>query len=406
VKHSTSTSRCAATRGMHRDATSATRAEATRYTRRDVARAWIDRPPHASRALVAATVGRMRIVIVLAIVALSGIAQAHKPSDAHLALSADGQTLTGRLDIAVRDLDAALQIDDGDGDITWGELQLAAPRIAAYVRDRLAIAGDGAGCTLAFGDAALVELSDGAYWALPVTATCAHRPAALDVTYKLLFDLDAQHRGLVHVAGQTLIVRDATPVHATLGESTSVTSFVREGIWHIWMGLDHILFLLCLVLPAVWKRDSMRDVSKEVFEIVTAFTLAHSITLVISAVGLVRLPTRFVETAIALSVVAAALNNVFRTVDARWAVAFALGLLHGFGFSSVLIDLGLPSHELIGALLGFNAGVELGQAALVLVVLPVLFVIRKTLAYQALLWAGSSTVALVAAVWTYQRFVI
>jgi hypothetical protein len=181
-------------------------------------------------------------------------------------------------------------------------------------------------------------------------------------------------------------------------------------MWHIWIGIDHILFLVCLILPAVWttkRRDkSLRDVAVEVFEIVTAFTLAHSITLIISAVGLFTLPSRYVETAIALSVVAAALNNVVRVVDARWAVAFALGLLHGFGFSSVLIDLGLPSRELIGALLGFNAGVELGQAAIVIVLLPVLYVIRKTLVYRALLFAGSGAVAVIASIWTYQRFVI
>jgi len=348
----------------------------------------------------------------LIVMALAGPAWAHKPSDAHLALAVDGDRVTGRLDIAIRDLDAAVGLDaDGDGAITWGELQAAAPRIAMYVQDRVALAGDAdLACPLALGDGALVDLSDGAYWALPVSARCASAPHELAVAYRLLFDIDAQHRGLVHVAGQTLIVRDATPVHAALGAATSIGSFVREGIWHIWMGLDHILFLTCLILPAVFQRrgkwaaaDSLRDVTREVFEIVTAFTLAHSITLVISAIGLVQLPSRFVETAIALSVVAAAVNNLTRSVDARWAVAFALGLLHGFGFSAVLIDLGLPSRELIGALLGFNLGVELGQAAIVLVLLPMLYVIRRTLAYQTLLWAGSGTVALVAAIWSYQR---
>ncbi|MBV8757751.1 MAG: HupE/UreJ family protein [Deltaproteobacteria bacterium] len=341
----------------------------------------------------------------LILLALCATAWAHKPSDAHLRLDVHGDRITGRLDIAVRDLEGALAIDDGNGDITWGELEQAAPRIATYVQQRLALAADGAPCPLELGRAQLADLSDGAYWALPVSAACTHAPHDLAVTYALLFDLDAQHRGLVHVDGQTVIVRDGAPVHISLGEGTSVTSFVREGVWHIWMGIDHILFLVCLILPAVWKRDSLRDAAKETFEIVTAFTLAHSITLVISAVGLFRLPSRYVETAIALSVVAAALNNVVRAVDARWAVAFALGLLHGFGFSSVLIDLGLPSHELIGALLGFNAGVELGQAAIVITLLPLLYLMRRTLAYQALLWAGSSTVALIATVWSYQRWV-
>ncbi len=343
-------------------------------------------------------------------------ALAHKPSDAHLQLAVDGNRLTGRLDIALRDLDGALGLDgNGDGAITWAELTTAAPRIATYVEDRLQLAADGTSCSLTLGTAALVDLSDGAYWALPVTATCAAAPHELAITYRLLFDLDAQHRGLVHLEAngstQTVIVRSAEPVTATIGAATSFSSFVKEGVWHIWMGLDHILFLTCLILPAVFQRrtqrwqaaDSLRDVAVEVFEIVTAFTLAHSITLVISAVGLVRLPSRFVETAIALSVVAAAANNLLRAIDARWAVAFALGLLHGFGFSSVLIDLGLPSRELIGALLGFNVGVEIGQAAIVLVLLPTLFLIRRSLAYQAVLWAGSATVAVVALIWSYQR---
>ncbi|MBL0214118.1 MAG: HupE/UreJ family protein [Myxococcales bacterium] len=340
-------------------------------------------------------------------------AWAHKPSDAHVRLAVTGGTLTGRIDVAVRDLDAALALDDdGDGEITWRELSAAAPRIQTYVAERLAFAADGMSCTLSLEAPGVAELSDGAYWAVPLTVGCPHHPAVLAITYRLLFDVDAQHRGLVHLEGQTLIVRNGDPVRAALDGETSFGSFVKEGVWHIWMGLDHCLFLLCLILPAVFQRPgarwqaatSLRAVSREVFEIVTAFTLAHSITLVISAVGLLQMPSRIVETAIALSVVAAAANNLVRVVDARWAVAFALGLLHGFGFSSVLIDLGLPSHELIGALLGFNLGVEIGQAAIVIALLPLLYMIRRTLAYQALLWGGSSVAAVIAAFWSYQRW--
>jgi hypothetical protein len=344
-------------------------------------------------------VTRLAIAIVAS---LSATAWAHKPSDAHLRLDVDGSRVTGQLDVAVRDLDAALQIDDGDGAITWAELTAAAPRISAYVADRLTIAG----CTLTLGDGALADLSDGAYYRLPLDASCPDSPGELSIGYRLLFDVDAQHRGLIHVSGQTLVVRDGSPVTAELGGTTRVRSFVREGVGHIWTGLDHILFLLCLILPAAYPRKPdrpLRTVAIEVLEIVTAFTLAHSITLVISAIGLVRLPSRITETAIALSVVVAALNNLVRAVDARWAVAFALGLLHGFGFSNGLIDLGLPSRELVSALLGFNVGVELGQAAIVVALVPALYWMRRTLAYQALLYAGSATVALVALFWSYQR---
>ncbi|HEX7837250.1 MAG TPA: HupE/UreJ family protein [Kofleriaceae bacterium] len=360
---------------------------------------------------------RTPITVFIACTSISWLAAApawaHKPSDAHLRLSASGDQITGRLDIAVRDLDGALGLDaDGNGEITWAELSGAAPRITDYIEHRLTLGEAGAPCPLHLGQAALAELSDGAYWAVPVSATCAHPPRGIDVGYALLFDIDSMHRGLLHVAGQTTILRDARPVEIALDQPTSVLAFVEDGVWHIWMGIDHILFLSCLILPAVFQRktqrwaaaDSLRDVCKEVFEIVTAFTLAHSITLVISAIGLVALPSRIVETAIALSVVAAALNNLLRTVDARWAVAVALGLLHGFGFSSVLIDLGLPSHELAFALLGFNAGVELGQAAIVIALVPALYWIRRTLAYQALLWAGSGAVAIIASLWSYQRW--
>ncbi|HWO21152.1 MAG TPA: HupE/UreJ family protein, partial [Kofleriaceae bacterium] len=244
--------------------------------------------------------------------ASAGTALAHKPSDAHLRLAIDGARLDGRLDVAVRDLDAALTLDaDGDGDVTWGELTAAAPRITAYLTGRLALAAGGAPCELSLGIAALVDLSDGAYWAQPITARCAAAPdGAVTVTYGLLFDVDAQHRGLVHVAGSTEIIRDAAPVRIALASGASFAAFVKEGIWHIWIGLDHVLFLLCLLFPAVFPRiggraqpaESLRGVAGEVLEIVTAFTLAHSITLVISAAGLVQLPSRVVETAIAISV--------------------------------------------------------------------------------------------------------
>jgi len=359
-------------------------------------------------------IARALVLAVLGLAALGGAAHAHKPSDAHLRLATSGARLDGRLDVAVRDLDGALDLDgDNDGEITWGELTAAAPRITAYVRDRLAIAADGQACELELGAAALTDLSDGAYWAQPVTARCPAAPAeAVTVSYGLLFDIDAQHRGLVHVAGSTEIIRDGRPVRIAVGGGASFGAFVKEGIWHIWLGFDHVLFLLCLLLPAVFPRiggrpqpaESLRGVVTEVLEIVTAFTLAHSITLVISAAGLLSLPSRFVETAIAISVVAAALNNLARAVDARWAVAFALGLLHGFGFSSVLIDLGLPGDQLITSLLGFNVGVEIGQLAIVVALLPALYGIRRTFAYRALLLGGSSIAAVIATMWTFERW--
>ncbi len=352
------------------------------------------------------------LVAVTVFVASASSAFAHKPSDSHLRLAIETERLEGSLDVAIRDLDAALTIDgDGNGAITWGELEDATTAVNTYVTDRLALTRASTPCPLHFSEASLVEHSDGPYWSMPFVSDCDGQGTSVAITYKLLFDTDALHRALVRVDGahaQTLIIRDAAPVTIQLDADTSIEDFITEGIWHIWHGLDHLLFLVCLILPAVYTRRgqpprTFKNVALSVLQVVTAFTVAHSLTLAVSTLDLVRLPSRAVETAIAASVVAAALNNLVRVVDARWAVAFALGLLHGFGFSSVLVDLGLPSRELVGALFGFNLGVELGQLAFVAVLLPALYLIRGTIAYRVVLWGGSAAIAVLASIWTVQR---
>lgn len=356
----------------------------------------------------------MRGVLVVIALGLWPIhASAHAPSDAHLRLSFADDRIDGRLDIAVSDLDTALVIDaDGDGAVTWGELQAASPRIDRYITERLRFGTEGRTCDVATGIPALAERSAGPHWSVPLSGRCDASIARITITYSLLFDADILHRALVRVelpSQRLLVIRNADPVELTVGLQTSALDFIVEGIWHIWHGLDHILFLTCLLLPVVYtprgtQPRSLRDIGISVLQIVTAFTVSHSLTLALSAFDVVRLPTRLVETGIALSVVVVAVNNLLRTVDARWGIAFALGLLHGFGFSGVLVDLGLPTHELVLALFGFNAGVELGQLAFVLVLLPLLYVIRNTFAYRALLWSGSVAIALLATFWTYQRW--
>jgi hypothetical protein len=138
---------------------------------------------------------------------------------------------------------------------------------------------------------------------------------------------------------------------------------------------------------------------------VTSFTAAHSITLSLAALGLVSLPSRLVESAIALSVVLAAANNIWPVVaHKRWLVAFGFGLIHGFGFASVLAELGLPADALVLSLLGFNAGVEIGQMAIVAVFLPLAFLLRRTRFYlRGVFLVGSWLIMLVALVWLAER---
>jgi hypothetical protein len=174
-----------------------------------------------------------------------------------------------------------------------------------------------------------------------------------------------------------------------------------------------VLFLLSLLLPAAlvtgargWEPAArFAPVFWEVFKVVTAFTVAHSITLSLAALAVIQLPSRIVESAIALSVLLAALNNLRPLVlGRRWIVAFAFGLVHGFGFASVLADLGLPQDALLIALVGFNLGVEAGQLAIVAVFLPAAFLLRRTWLYRRMVFiGGSALIALVASVWLLER---
>ena len=352
-------------------------------------------------------------------------ALAHKASDSYLTLEARDTHLTGRWDIALRDADLALDLDaDGDGAITWGELRDRERDLAAWALARLTVRAGGERCTLALARLATDTHSDGAYAVLELDGDCSIAATALTVDYRLLFDLDPQHRGLVRAVApsfETSVVLSADARIATIAATGSALAqfgaYLREGVLHIGGGVDHVLFLVSLLLPAVLVRrriggrkawapvDGFGSAFVDVAKIVTAFTLAHSITLTLAALDLVVLPSRFVETAIALSVVLAALNNLFPVVHhGRWIAAFAFGLVHGFGFAGALADLGLPREGLALSLAAFNLGVEAGQLAIVVLFLPAAFALRATLAYRRYaLGAGSLAIVAVAAVWFAER---
>jgi len=174
-------------------------------------------------------------------------------------------------------------------------------------------------------------------------------------------------------------------------------SFFRLGVEHILTGYDHLLFLAALLLRGgrFWS----------LLKIVTAFTIAHSVTLALAVLGVVAVPERLVESAIALSIVWVALENLARAKapSRRWLVSFAFGLVHGFGFASALRPLSLPAARLAWALFGFNLGVEAGQAMVVLLLLPVLVWMHGKPWEHGAVRAASLAVAAVGLTWFVQR---
>ena len=347
----------------------------------------------------------MRILLFLLSLAF-GLAHAHKPSDSYLTLEAAGGGMRGQWDIALRDLEHAIGLDaDGDGAITWGEVRRRQTEIQSYAFARLALSAGADRCPIEPGALLFDQHTDGGYAVLKFTAPCA----ANEVRYALFFDLDPTHRGLLKAAAGSAVLSPERP-NAQLGENDrpgwrAFLDYGIEGVWHIWIGFDHVLFLVSLLLPAVLAATRFRPALWEVVKVVTAFTVAHSVTLALAALSVVELPSRLVESVIAASVVLAGLNNVWPVVRrGRWLIAFVFGLVHGFGFASVLADLGLPREHLLVALLGFNVGVEAGQLAIVALFLPLAYAMRDTWAYRrAVVVGGSAAIALIAAVWMIER---
>ena len=253
----------------------------------------------------------------------------------------------------------------------------------------------------------------------------------LTLDYRLFENVDPSHRVLISVRGSpprivspgtTVDVASVADTAGSAAESTadgpsSFSGFLSSGIAHIAGGFDHVLFLLCLLLPAVLQRRSASTASQwvardnvqgallAVIWIATAFTVAHSITLALATFGVIRIPARVIEPLIALTIVATALNNVWPIVTRRLAaVAFGFGLIHGFGFAEVLAPLSLPRPELAWALLGFNLGVEIGQIAIVAGAFVVLATLRRWSGYPRwILQLGSIVIAGIATLWFIER---
>ena len=364
----------------------------------------------------------MRILLVIACLLFSLPAWAHKPSDSYLSLTIQNDRIEGQWDINLRDLADAIGLDsDGDGQLTWGEVRTKHDEIRSYALSRLALSADQQACTTEALEQLIDHHTDGAYSVLRFRSDCNGPIERLVVDYRLLFDIDAQHKGLLRLTqgghiSTAIFSRESPAQEFSVAERSlwnESRQFIHEGIWHIWLGFDHVLFLLALLLPAVLIRVDDRwqaagnfsSVCWNVVSIVTAFTVAHSLTLSLAALDIVQLPSRLVEATIAASVVLAGLGNLYPTMmSRRWMIAFGFGLIHGFGFAAVLTDLGLPHDSLLLSLVSFNVGVEIGQLAIVAAFLPLTYLIRRSWSYPRLvLTGGSLAVIVIALVWFTER---
>ena len=363
---------------------------------------------------------------------IAPLAHAHSSSNSYLTLSTSGPALTLRADVHMRDLDLIFDLDaNRDGQVTWGEAQARSLELNDWLGQGIVLTAAGQKCTLGRADIQASEHADGTYlsalWVVNcpgVSSAAETAEARLALRYDLIFAQDSLHRGLLKVdfgdeQSSALLSPERPEAQISRADSSPLKVFGRyilEGVWHIWIGIDHIVFLLSLLVLAPlqpsrqrvvhWQAAMQaRPVVLDVLAVVTAFTVAHSITLGLTITGWLTPPADLVEPAIAISVVLAALNNLLGfSALKRWRLAFVFGLVHGFGFASVLLDLGLPASALLAALGGFNMGVELGQLAIVVVFLPLAWGLRHTRLYRwAVVAGGSAAIVVLGVFWTLER---
>ncbi len=359
-------------------------------------------------------------------------ARCHKLGQSLVYLQVYEDAIEGRFEINFLDLDKIIKFSDGvlEEKTTLKNLNNRYPDIKNYLTERVNFSQNGVRIpfrltgydTYAFKTTHFITIDF-------VMDHSGQRPDVLDIYYDVGFKELSGHTGLILIeynwntatfAEESNIVltfdRAGMTQSLDLTESSTMTGFlavVRLGIWHIWIGLDHILFLIALILPSVVVRGEkgwepvtkFRPALIYVVKIVTLFTVAHSITLSVAALGVIQLPSRLVESVIAASIAVAAVDIIYPVFNKRiWFVVFGFGLFHGFGFASVLGDLGVLREYMILSLFGFNLGVEVGQVAIICVVFPFLYLLRTSKFYRkGVLKPFAVALILVAGLWFFER---
>jgi HupE / UreJ protein len=320
---------------------------------------------------------------------------AHDTTRSYLTLNRDGASVTAKLSMAFRDAEVAVWMDENlDGNITWAEATARMPEVSAYAVSGVQLAAGGP-CEMTAGPAAVSQNGGIDYLDLAFAADCPDAAAPLDVRSRLFAEIDPDHRmflsAITDGRTNTTVLSAASPTARISGDTGGVfgtfAAYVRAGIEHLAGGADHLIFLIVLMLPAVTGATGPRRAATAVVTAITGFTLAHALTLTAATLQILRPPSVVIEVLVAMSIVLTAADNIRPFLPGpRAAVAAAFGLIHGFGFATVLGGLNLTGGTLAIALLGFNIGIEAAQIAVVLAVMPALYMLRGG---RWLLWGGS-----------------
>ncbi|MBL4826772.1 MAG: HupE/UreJ family protein [Spongiibacteraceae bacterium] len=308
-----------------------------------------------------------------------------------VALTLDNDTPTTlSTELDVLDLALAVGLDNNaDGKIQWHEYEYHRNDIFQYINTAVTLSVQGKACTMTpTPSASGVRKGSTTVIVTEFSLSCPITSDTLVINQQLLTNIDPSARVLLSLSGSgadsSMVLEPGETriniVHTQL--IPSISTFIRQGFHHLIIGYDHMAFLLLLLLP-VAREGNFRQRFLAITGIVTTFTLAHSVTLSLSTTGLLTLPTKPVEVIIAASIVFTGLVNLLKPQHRMgWLLAYAFGLVHGFGFASALSELQITQSLRVLNLAAFNIGVELGQLAVIAVILPVIAVLGSKVHYS------------------------
>ncbi|MBI2895766.1 MAG: HupE/UreJ family protein [Deltaproteobacteria bacterium] len=355
--------------------------------------------------------------LVLAVALTAGaasVAEAHTATRSSIVASRDGREVTLRVEATHREIGDALGLDRGDTEASAAQIDADRKRVYRMLARAVRVGAGGERCAPSDGGLGHATRAQDYTAIQTIVYRCARR-GRLEITYGWYFDRDPLHQAFVRMEGGrggTFILAADRRRHALDLEPSiadNVVEFGRSGIEHIFTGYDHLMFLVALILMAGLKvgESGVRPGLGYAARVITGFTLGHSVTLVLAAVGIVHPNTRMIESGIAASIVYVAVENLLVARARPRALLTALfGLIHGFGFAGVLAEEGLPRKGLVLSLVSFNVGIELGQLAIVLALaLPLAFVAGQAWFRARLLVPGSVGIAVFGTVWLAERVI-
>lgn len=379
---------------------------------------------------VARSPGRWILVLALLAVSTASTLSAHNLGQSYLYLQIYPEKISGRFEIALADLNAALGLAASDREISVENLAEHVDFLEKYYREHVTISSDRGPLAITFRDAEVLN-AHGGYALLPFDlGGFTEVPQILDIDYSVLFDDEPEHRGFLLIEHNWATGTFANENQASLvfspdsrrqsldipssGRWRGFAAVVGLGFEHMVLGFDHVMFLVALLLPSVLRRDEtatwqpldrFTPALLNGAKIVVALAAAHFVAFSLDALGLFYLPKALVEVMIALSITVAAANILVPLIKNRiWVFVFGVGLFHGLGFARALSEMGIGADNLGLSRLAFSLGVVLAQVLIAAILLPLFFLVRRWAAYRRVILPVAAVAMIVMSlVWVIER---